>query len=76
MNRDEISLAMRGEPYITCGRCGKSAVVDEWCVSRLGVGYPFGHYQCPHCRYAFARQWVNDSEGRAVLKCVEVQAVL
>lgn len=77
MTTDEVKLAVRGTPYITCGRCHQSASVDDWCRSPwTGVGHPYGVYQCPSCRYAFERRWVIDDEGRAVLRCVEVQAVL
>jgi hypothetical protein len=55
MTPEERSLALRGEPFFTCGNCGRSASVDEWSNRPVTGPLPKGHHQCPHCQCAFKR---------------------
>ncbi len=41
---------------VTCGNCGKSAAMDEFCNTPVNGQLPRGVYQCPHCHWAVQRQ--------------------
>ena len=40
---------------ITCGKCGKTAPIDNWTNRPLSGELPAGTFQCPHCQWAFRR---------------------
>lgn len=40
---------------VTCGSCGHTADLDEFCRTSLFGELPRGEHQCPACNYAFKR---------------------
>lgn len=42
--------------HLTCGSCGHTADLDEFCRTPIAGDLPKGHFQCPSCRTAWQRK--------------------